>query len=92
MKKLQFLITLIFITQLSSFAQDENIFKNIPKTKLDKANTAKGVSYLSKTEKELILYMNLARLDGNWFIEHVYNKKTSFVSKFSSSYRKSLVK
>lgn len=92
MKKLKILVTLIFIIQLSSFAQDESIFKNIPKAKLNKANTAKEVSYLSKTEKDMILYMNLARLDGNWFIEHVYNKKTSFVSKFSSSYRKSLVK
>ncbi|MEN8122076.1 MAG: CAP domain-containing protein [Bacteroidota bacterium] len=92
MKKLKILVTLIFITQISLFAQDESIFKNIPKAKLEKANTAKDVPYLSKTEKDVILYMNLARLDGNWFIEHVYNKKTNLVSTFSSSYRKSLIK
>ncbi len=92
MKKLILFTIVYFISQLSLLAQDEAIFKSIPKTMLDKANTAKNASYLSKTEKDVILYMNLARLDGNWFIEHVYNKKTSFVSMFSSSYRKSLVK
>lgn len=91
MEKFKFFITAFLIAQTALYAQD-NIFKSIPKSMLDKANTAKNVTYLSKTEKDVILYMNLARLDGNWFIEHVYNKKTSFVSMFSSSYQKSLVK
>ncbi len=91
MKKLKTLVTVFLITQLSLLAQDE-VYKSIPKLMLDKANTAKTANYLSNNEKDVILYMNLARLDGNWFIEYVYKKKTSFVSQFSSSYRKSFVK
>ncbi|RLD67149.1 MAG: CAP domain-containing protein [Bacteroidetes bacterium] len=90
MKKFKTLVTVFLITQLSLLAQNE-IYKSIPKSNLDKANTAKNVNYLSNSEKEVILYMNLARLDGSWFIEHIYNKKISFVNKFSISYRKSLV-
>ena len=86
MKKLKTLVSVFLITQLSLLAQDE-VYKSIPKLMLDKANTAKNANYLSNNEKDVILYMNLARLDGNWFIEHVYKKKTSFVSQFSSSYR-----
>lgn len=92
MKFFKLLITIIFTSQLSLIAQDDDIFKNIPPNILDKANTAKNTAYLSKTEKEVILYMNIARLDGDWFIKHIYNKKISFVSSFSSSYRKSLLK
>jgi uncharacterized protein YkwD len=32
------------------------------KSQLDKANTAKNISYLTKTEKEAIMYINLCRL------------------------------
>ena len=84
-------VSVFFLSQLSLSAQDTKILKSIPKSMLSKTNTAKDVSYLSDTEKEVILFMNLARLDGNWFLKNIYYKKSSFVSRYSSSYNKSLV-
>ena len=39
------------------------------KSQLDKANTAKNVSYLTKTEREAIMYLNLCRLFPKEFSE-----------------------
>jgi uncharacterized protein YkwD len=39
------------------------------KQDLEKANTAKGVSYLSPQEKQVIFYWNLARINGKLFSE-----------------------
>lgn len=88
---LKFITTVFFIGQLSLFAQNV-VRKSIPKQMLKTANTAADVKYLSQSEKDVILYMNLARMDGEWFIEHIYNKNLDFVNQFSASYRKSLIK
>ena len=39
-----------------------------------KANTAKDASYLTQAEKDVILYCNLARLDGPTFINQYLGK------------------
>ncbi len=55
---------------------------------LAKANTAKDASYLSQAEKDLILYCNLARLDGQTFA----NQYLSKMKNSSNSYEQSLLK
>lgn len=55
---------------------------------LAKANTAKDASYLSQAEKDLILYCNLARLDGQTFA----NQYLSKLKNSSNSYEQSLLK
>lgn len=52
-----------------------------------KANTAKDASYLTQAEKDVILYCNLARLDGPTFINQYLGK----LKGSSNSYEKSLL-
>ena len=49
------------------------------------ANTAANVTYLSKEEKEIVLYMNLARLDGEKFY---YSVIEDYVNDYNSKVRK----
>lgn len=52
-----------------------------------KANTAKDATYLSQTEKDVILYCNLARLDGQTFANQYLGK----LKGSSNSYEQSLL-
>ncbi len=52
------------------------------------ANTAKDATYLSQTEKDVILYCNLARLDGQAFTNQYLGK----LKGSSNSYEQSLLK
>lgn len=88
---LKLFIPLLFVGQVALCAQDA-IRNSIPKLMMEKANTAANANYLSQAEKDVILYMNLARIDGQWFLEHIYNKQSNFMMRFSASYRNSLVK
>ena len=54
---------------------------------ISKANTAKDASYLTQAEKDVILYCNLARLDGPTFINQYLGK----LKGSSNSYEKSLL-
>jgi uncharacterized protein YkwD len=85
MKALFFFFSVISTSIL--FAQDVNIPANL----LSSANTAKDVNYLSSKEKEVILYINLARIDGKWFIENIINKYSDFVNENSKKYVRSLI-
>lgn len=58
---------------------------------LQKANTAKDVTYLSPEEKEVIFYLNLVRLDPKLFGE-TYLKKYLDSTRDNNSYTKSLIK
>jgi|SRR6218665_2769586 len=58
---------------------------------LAKANTAKDEKYLTKQEKEVILYLNLARLNPKLFGE-TYVKRYLDSTKDNNSYTKSLLK
>ena len=79
MKKYFFTIALIFVTALftssctdlfGGFFEDDDailqkdIDKYFTQEQQDKANTAKDVSYITKEERKVIYYCNLARLDG----------------------------
>jgi len=59
---------------LISFTINAQYFTDIPESLLEKANTASQANYLSDDEKEVILYMNLARLDGKWFVKNILDK------------------
>jgi uncharacterized protein YkwD len=55
---------------------------------VSKANTAKDASYLTAEEKNVIFYCNLARLDGQVFV----NQYLSKMKNSSNSYEQSLLK
>jgi uncharacterized protein YkwD len=64
-----FVITLVLvITCLTSHSQDLTGWGT---DTLEMANTAKNATYLSAGEKKLIQLINLARIDGKWFVERV---------------------
>lgn len=65
------LIILILVVQNFALSQNND---NIPTSLFKQANTAKDAEYLSEDEKQVVLYMNLARLDGEWFIKNVLEK------------------
>jgi hypothetical protein len=56
-----FIVIALFI---STVGQSQDLYTT---TELDSANTAKNADYLTDTEKQVILYMNLARMDGSRF-------------------------
>src|SRR3954463_11436366 len=70
-----FLISLLFIWPLLLTAKSstQQYTENPParagwtREELASANTAKDVDYLSSEEKNIIFYMNLARMDGTRF-------------------------
>ena len=55
---------------------------------IEKANTAKDATYLTQAEKDVILYCNLARLDGQTFANQYLGK----LKGSSNSYEQSLLK
>lgn len=58
-----FLLTIFLAVSISVFPQSWS------KSQLDEANTAKDISYLAKSEKETIMYINLCRLFPKEFLE-----------------------
>lgn len=81
------LILILLLGQTLLFAQTNNI----PDDLYAKANTAKDANYLSQDEKDVILYMNLARLNGNWFINNIILANNDFTKQFSKKYKNSLI-
>ncbi len=67
MKKL--ICILFIITPLYLFSQYNYKFTEWDSAILKKANTCAQSSYMTKTEKEIVWLCNLARTDGNLFIE-----------------------
>lgn len=66
-------ITLLFLVNLAcfqtSFGQNDQLFKLWPDSVLAKANSARGVSFLSEEEKQVIYYTNLVRINPRLFAE-----------------------
>lgn len=62
-----FILNLLFSTL--NPPQEDALLKLWDKDVIAKANTAKNADYLSSEEKKVILYTNLARLDGQHFAE-----------------------
>jgi uncharacterized protein YkwD len=90
MKRISILcLTLLFIRFSNAIAQ------NWTSTQIEKANTAKNITYLTNVEKECILYINLCRLYPKDFLKYeVINyygteKYGDYVQ--YSTYRKSLI-
>ena len=74
MKRIILLNGIFLLGTIFSIIQAQS---KIPKDLLNKANTAKDVSYLTDDEKEVIMYMNLARIDGSWFVKNIIDKDDS---------------
>jgi len=66
-------------------------YNNIPPGLYQKANTAKSVDYMSQDEKDVVLYMNLARINGKWFVKNIIEKHSDFTQNEQKSYVKSLI-
>lgn len=66
----------MFLMFLPCFVQDTYAQEvdNIPIGLLQKANTAAEANYLTDDEKQVILYMNLARINGAWFVKNILNE------------------
>jgi hypothetical protein len=65
MKRISILcLTLLFIQFSNAIAQ------NWTSTQIEKANTAKNITYLTNVEKECILYINLCRLYPKDFLKY----------------------
>ncbi len=86
--KLALLSVLVFFMLPHSPAQDLSAF---PPEMIARANTAQGEGYLSQVEKDVILYMNLARMDGNMFLEYIARPYIAEHTK-STSYTRSLIR
>ena len=88
MKELKLLLVLITVL---TFTIKGQVRYDIPADLLLEANTAKGVSYLSQDEKDIILYMNVARLDGAWFITNIVEKNSDETQDDNKKYISSLI-
>ncbi|MEN8249477.1 MAG: CAP domain-containing protein [Bacteroidota bacterium] len=59
----------ILVILLYSFSFSDSLIPTWTQEELDKANTAKDISYLTDEEKKTIMLVNLARLDGKKFLQ-----------------------
>lgn len=84
-------ILFIFLLSISIQAIAQQKAKAWDAAIIAKANTAKDEKYLSKTEKEVILYLNLLRLNPKLFGE-TFLKRYLDSTKENDSYTKSLLK
>ncbi len=92
------IVTIFLVATISMFlacseallSQEDDIM--IPAALMQKANTAEDVDYLSHDEKQVIMYMNIARLDGDWFIKNILDKHNTTNSKYVKSLKKDLRK
>ena len=73
MRKIISLVLIFMVAQLTISQTD----KNIPKDLLQKANTAENVTYLNESEKKVILYMNIARINGPWLVKNILSNESS---------------
>lgn len=63
------LLLVNFWLSQSGFGQNDQLFKLWPDSVLAQANSARGVSFLSEEEKQLIYYTNLVRINPRLFAE-----------------------
>ncbi len=100
--KIMYVIVFFFFVTITSNAQSTyneviDTLKNyFPVSTVDQANTCSYVPYLSEKEKKIILFSNLARVDGPLFIKHIlvkYAKKREITeNKYVLSLQKNLQK
>ena len=87
MKKLVVLLILSFSIPAKS---QNNIWNLWDKETIDEANTAKNFQYYSEEEKKIVLFMNLARIDGELFANTILDEYVKANSPKNNSYLKSL--
>jgi uncharacterized protein YkwD len=69
----------------------QRCYNNIPTVLCQKANTAKNIDYMSEDKKDVVLYMNLARINWKWFVKNIIEKHSDFTQNEKKSYVKSLI-
>ena len=62
-----FLLCLVFAGQYNEISAQSDVWDQWDREVVRKANTGQHADYLTEEEKKLILFMNLARLDGQRF-------------------------
>lgn len=83
--------SLFFLSPVLSFAQ-ENLKRNWNDEIIERANTGNKADHLSEDEKKVLLYMNLARIDGPRFKETVLDPYIHENDMKRNSYARSLQK
>ena len=84
---------LLFFFSVATISAQTDFFASWEKETIDKANTAADENYLTTQEKEVILLLNLARLDGEKFTDLIlkpYIEENNLSKK--NHYIKSLIK
>lgn len=78
------ILPLLLLLTISFSSTAQLYLDKVPDDLFKKANTAKDVDYLTDDEKLVILYMNLARLDGLWFIKNIVDNQEDKSSNLKS--------
>lgn len=76
---MKFIATALFLFLLTfnkANAQSSATDNSYSKEEFDRANTAKNVDYLNEEEKKVVLYINLARIDGEKFFKTYFQDFT----------------
>ncbi len=89
---LMFLLANVVLLSMSDLLFSQQSDLQIPPALYKKANTAQNASYLSDDEKKVILYMNIARIDGRWFIDNIIENYVFGETRNVKSLRKDLLK
>lgn len=76
MKFISTALLMLLLTLNTANAQSLSADNSWTKEEFDRANTAKNASYLNEEEKKIILYMNLARIDGDKFFKTYFQDFT----------------
>jgi uncharacterized protein YkwD len=90
MRAISPLLLLFFLASFTFDKEKVYPFEKWTKEELEKANTAKNVSYLTQEEKQVIYYTNLARINPKLFAE-TYAQQYIDTSGKKSSYTLSLI-
>lgn len=77
MKIISTALFLFLLTFNVANAQSVSAADSWTKEEFERANTAKNVDYLNEEEKKIVLYMNLARIDGEKFFKTYFQDFTA---------------
>jgi uncharacterized protein YkwD len=84
--KLSFLFLFLFVPTLhANTLAAQQAYPTFTKEELKMANTAGNASYLSGQEKDMVMYINLARIDGEKFFNTFFEQ---FIDDYNQEMRK----
>ena len=92
MKKYTIIFPILLLLSLTVILGQEGLKEKWSETVLAEANTVKDASYLTDQEKEIIVFMNLARLDGELFVETYLKFYMELTGKDKTKNVKSLIR